>query len=222
MFAVIFAVKPKPAEWDAYLDYAKLLRPELERVDGFIDNERFTSKRRPGWLLSLSTWRDEKAVIRWRTTPIHHGIQRKGRSQVFEDYHLRVGEIVADSAPAPGQVLREQRFDETERGAAKLVAITEQRLDPPPQDADAARLATRLGGPDATQGTELVDWDLFESITRTGAFALVTSWRTAATVLTPPSEGARQRRIRVIREYGMFDRAEAPQFHPPVDAAPPR
>src|SRR5438093_13312173 len=67
MFAVIFEVDPKPEQWDAYLGYAKLLRPELERVDGFVDNERFSSMRREGWLLSLSIWRDEKAVIRWRT-----------------------------------------------------------------------------------------------------------------------------------------------------------
>ena len=37
MFSVIFEVHPKPDQWDAYLDNAKRLRPELERVDGFVD-----------------------------------------------------------------------------------------------------------------------------------------------------------------------------------------
>ena len=36
MFSVIFEVHPKPDQWDAYLANAKLLRPELERVDGCI------------------------------------------------------------------------------------------------------------------------------------------------------------------------------------------
>ena len=36
----------------------------LESVEGFIDNERFESKRTEGRVLSHSTWRDEKAVIR--------------------------------------------------------------------------------------------------------------------------------------------------------------
>ena len=79
MFAVVFEVNPKPEQWDAYLGYAKSLRPELERIDGFIENERFSSLRRQGWLLSLSIWRDEKAVVRWRTSANHHEIQHKGR-----------------------------------------------------------------------------------------------------------------------------------------------
>ena len=39
MFAVIFEVQPKPERWNDYLDTARMLRPELERIEGFIDNE---------------------------------------------------------------------------------------------------------------------------------------------------------------------------------------
>ena len=39
MFAVIFEVNPRRERWDAYLGYAKMLRPELEQIDGFIENE---------------------------------------------------------------------------------------------------------------------------------------------------------------------------------------
>ena len=67
MFSVIFEVHPRPERFDLYLDLAKGLRPILEGIDGFIDNERFESTRRPGWILSHSTWRDEKSVVRWRT-----------------------------------------------------------------------------------------------------------------------------------------------------------
>ncbi|MBV9523342.1 MAG: antibiotic biosynthesis monooxygenase, partial [Alphaproteobacteria bacterium] len=145
MFVVIFEVTPKPERWDEYLSYAKRLKPELEKIDGFIDNERFSSKRREGWLLSLSTWRDEKALIRWRTLAAHHEIQEKGRFEVFADYHLRVGEVVADTALPPGQVLREQRFDETESGAAKRVTIAEGSLDGLPPEPGLDLLASRLG-----------------------------------------------------------------------------
>jgi heme-degrading monooxygenase HmoA len=68
MFSVIFEVHPKADQWDAYLNNAKMLRPELVQVDGFIDNIRYKSLTRDGWILSLSGWRDEKAVVRWRTT----------------------------------------------------------------------------------------------------------------------------------------------------------
>ena len=125
MFAVIFIVQPKKDRFDDYLNLAKFLKPELEKIDGFIDNERFGSKRTEGRVLSLSAWRDEKAVIRWRTLGIHHEVQKKGRFEIFEDYHLRVGEITADNEVPRGQKLKELRFDETEVGNAKVVTISE-------------------------------------------------------------------------------------------------
>src|SRR5207248_1291448 len=158
MFAVVFEVNPKPERWDAYLGYAKMLRPELEQIDGFIDNERFSSLRREGWLLSLAIWRDEKAVIRWRTCARHHEVQQKGRTAVFGDYHLRVGEIIGDTRLPAGQVLREQRFDET-AAAAKLIALSEAAPEGLPAGPDADTIATRLGLLD-TAHPGLIDWDV--------------------------------------------------------------
>ena len=63
MFAVIFVVHPKDGHKDEYLGLAKELKPILEGIDGFIDNERFASQRTEGDILSLSTWRDEKVRI---------------------------------------------------------------------------------------------------------------------------------------------------------------
>src|SRR5438067_13269591 len=172
MFAVIFEVNPKAEQWDAYLGYAKLLRPELEQIDGFIDNERFSSLRRKGWLLSLSIWRDEKAVIRWRTRARHHEVQQKGRTEVFGDYHLRVGGIIADNRRPAGQVLREQRFDET-AAVAKLIVLSEAAPEGLPDKPEpGGAVAARLGGLDiANPG--LVDWDAFESIVQPGKFILL-------------------------------------------------
>ena len=62
MFSVIFEVYPKEQRFEEYLALAKHLKPILEKIDGFVDNESFESKRRPGWILSHSTWRDEKSV----------------------------------------------------------------------------------------------------------------------------------------------------------------
>ena len=125
MFVVIFEVQPKKGRQDQYLELAKFLKPALERIDGFIDNERFASRQIEGRVLSLSTWRDEKAVIRWRTLAVHHGVQEKGRTEVFADYHLRVGEITSDTHVPTSQSLKEQRLDATEVGEAKALTITE-------------------------------------------------------------------------------------------------
>ena len=215
MFAVIFEVIPKPEQWDAYLGYAKQLRPELEKIEGFIENERFASKRRKGWLLSLSTWKDEKAVVRWRTHAGHHGVQEKGRFEVFRDYHLRVGEVTGDSRLPAGERLPTQRLDETEAGAARLVALTERALGTLPENTDPAEIARRIGLPEA-QGR--VDWDVFENINRASSFILLTSWRKAedAASWQPADDGIRHRTVRIVRDYGMRQRQEAPQYYPPV------
>src|SRR5262249_14499955 len=93
MFSVIFEVHPKTEQWDTYLGTARLLKPEIERIDGFIDNVRYRSLTREGWVLSLSGWRDEKALVRWRTQAGHHMAQEKGRGEILADYHLRVGQV---------------------------------------------------------------------------------------------------------------------------------
>src|SRR4051794_10992430 len=141
MFAVIFEVRPKAERWDDYLQQAGLLRPELVQVDGFVANERYKSLQRPGWVLSLSIWRDEKAVVRWRTVAMHHAAQEKGRFEVFADYHLRVGEVTADSGMPHGKPLPEQRFDETEIGLAKHIVISERTLP----EVAPAEVAARFG-----------------------------------------------------------------------------
>jgi heme-degrading monooxygenase HmoA len=214
MFAVIFEVQPKPERWDDYVGIAKTLKPSLEKIDGFIDNERFSSRRRKGRLLSLSIWRDEKAVIRWRTLAQHHQAQEKGRFELFEDYHLRVGEITADTGTAQGEKLPQQRFDETEVGAARAMTISEWTpVDDRPRG-DTAAPGLRDAGIEG-----LVDHEAFESITSEGKLLLLAAWREAAAAETwvPPATTGyklRHRQVRIIRDYGMLDRREAPQFYP--------
>ena len=71
MIAVIFEVWPESDRKQEYLDIAAGLRPLLEQVDGFISIERFESLSEPGKILSLSVFRDEAAVARWRQLEQH-------------------------------------------------------------------------------------------------------------------------------------------------------
>lgn len=96
MIAVIFEVEPDPARRQEYLDTAQALRDALQAIDGFISIERFESLTHPGRLLSLSFWRDEEAVARWRTLDAHREAQAAGRGGVFRDYRLRVAQVVRD------------------------------------------------------------------------------------------------------------------------------
>ena len=96
MIAVIFEVWPADGRKQAYLDIAAGLRPELEKIDGFISVERFESLTQPGKILSLSFWRDEAAVLRWRSLESHRRAQEAGRGGVFQNYRLRVAQVLRD------------------------------------------------------------------------------------------------------------------------------
>lgn len=96
MMAVIFEVTPAPGQRGAYLEAAAALKPLLAQIDGFVSIERFESLSEPGKLLSLSFWRDEEAVARWRQQEAHRSTQAAGRDHVFADYRLRVAAVVRD------------------------------------------------------------------------------------------------------------------------------
>ena len=96
MIAVIFEVTPAPGMTQEYLDLAATLRPELERFDGFVSIERFASLTTEGKILSVSFWRDEDAVKRWRNVEQHRMAQARGRGGVFVDYRLRVAKVIRD------------------------------------------------------------------------------------------------------------------------------
>jgi hypothetical protein len=65
----------------------------------------------------------------------------------------------------------------------------------------------------------MLAWDVFDAVLTPGDLMLLISWRTERVAqvfekaVKMPSDG-RFRRVRVVRDYGMFDRREAPQYYP--------
>jgi heme-degrading monooxygenase HmoA len=219
MFSVLFEVNPESARWDDYLDRAKLLRPELEQIDGFVANVRYRSLTRDGWILSLSEWRDEKALVRWRTKARHHDVQLEGRQEILHDYRLRVGQVTQDTEPPAGLELREQRLDETEVGPTTVVLTTARRTAEAVTQSTPQEIAVSLGLVPAASG--LVSWDVYDAVLKSGDVILMASWRDDAAArvheqtLALPDD-CRTRRVRVVRDYGLKDRREAPQYYPDV------
>jgi heme-degrading monooxygenase HmoA len=213
MFSVIFEVFPRRDRFDDYLALAKQLRPTLQQMDGFIDNERFASRSRPGWILSHSTWRDEKSLVRWRTLAEHHQVQQQGRDEILADYHLRVGDVQADS---DGPV-QQQRYDPTEIGAGTIVTLTELMADEDEPTGGASDPRSLVGAPPDPE--LVVDHDVFDSIYNPGKLAVLISWRSETAVAdwqpTAPAghTSIRHRVVLVVRDYAMFDRREAPQYY---------
>lgn len=208
MFVVLFGVQPHVELWEVYLAVAALLRPELEAIEGFIDNTRFASARTPGRLLSLSTWRDEKSLIRWRTQATHHDQgQQRGRLEIFAYYRLRVAEVTADTHPPAGVPLPQSRYDQTEVGAAKAATVFEPLIT----GSDTAM-------PDLDGAGGLADVERYDGVLEPHAPLLLASWTDLAAARggTPPMPTVRIRHARVIREYGLRERREAPQYFPDI------
>ena len=96
MIAVIFESWPKPGSGETYLDMGRSMTSLVEGFDGFISIERFESTFEPGKFLALSFWRDEEAVEKWRNVMEHRKVQEGGRNTIFNDYRLRVANVVRD------------------------------------------------------------------------------------------------------------------------------
>ena len=96
MYAVIFEAHPRRERYDNYFSIAASLTPELEKIDGFISIERFSSLVEEGKVLSISFWRDEKAGKEWRSHMEHRAVQDRGRQEIFTDYRIRVMSLVRD------------------------------------------------------------------------------------------------------------------------------
>ena len=96
MIAVIFEVWPASGRKEDYLDIAATLKPDLEKMEGFISVERFQSLADPAKFLSLSFFRDEEAVRAWRNLPGHRAAQARGRRGILGDYRLRVARVLRD------------------------------------------------------------------------------------------------------------------------------
>ena len=136
---------------------------------------------------------------------------------------MRVGQITYDNQVPEGQVIEEQRLDETEVGDGTAVTfVNAKRPDtlseaaPPSETAAYLMLDQKAGG--------LVGWDVYDGVLTPGDLILMMVWKMqddaeAFEKRAKLPEGSRLRLVRVVRDYGMFDRREAPQYYPEVERA---
>jgi len=198
MHALFFEVTPRPGHEDHYFEHAAALRPILEQNEGLIFIDRYKSLARPGTILSHSLWEDEASLVRWRNDTRHQVAQKAGREVHFSDYRLRIARVI-------------QSFTR-EDGGRKLAP----GKDPGPAPRRLIAVVESNGRPYGDEG------EAFLSVNREDVYVTVmpveTGKQGGELVRAAGKEDfiTSARLCLVSRDYGMFDRREAPQTFAPL------
>ena len=205
MISQFFEVQIKEGQSNRYLDAAASLKPSLEAMGGCLFIERFKSLSRKNLLLSYQIWQDEGSMVAWRVDAKHHAVQEMGREKVFDDYRIRIA-----------QVLLEERPGKTAWRPERLSPYNDPKRRPP-----TFVVASESRNPELPVKTAW-ERDDFDSVYRPGNFAHlvdVPSFEAGVDFgqqLFADSTTEYFRVFEVTRDYGMFNRLEAPQYYPPV------
>src|SRR5437867_1833200 len=208
MIGLFFEVQTRPGHRDQYLDLAASLKPELESMGGCLFIDRFRSLTRENLLLSYQIWQDEGALTAWRAHAHHHDVQTIGHERVFSDYRIRVAQVIHEAKPgqAVWQPDRRTPYNDPARRKPTYILAAESKHATLPAETKWRR-------------------DAFTSVYRDEHFAHL---------IDLPDEqagvefGSRLfadptvqyfRVFEVMRDYGMHERTEAPQYYPPVERA---
>jgi len=201
MQALLFEVDPRDGHEEHYFTHAAALRPLLKEHTGLIFIDRFKSLSRPSIILSHSHWRDEAAIAKWRIDAKHHKTQAAGRNQHFKDYRIRISHVLKNYAR--GNEIAEW----SDEGAYSDSSFTD------------ARFLTII----ATEDEPFPDGEAFLSVNFENSYLTVAAAETEATGTALIARASETPNVTnamlafVSRDYGMFEREEAPQYFPPVN-----
>ena len=202
MHALLFEMEPRDGHEKYYFQHATKLRPILMQHDGLIYIERFKSLARPKVILSHSLWQDEASIARWRTNSEHHKSQSAGRFKHFQNYRIRISHVLryADTNASVQEWGNEGSYSAPDFLTDRFIAILRSRKQ-----------------------LRKAEGETFASVTETDSYL---------TILDVVSEDDGQSKIdeaqgdasiltallaRVSRDYGMYERAEAPQYFKAVE-----
>lgn len=188
MHALFFEMRPLPGHLDHYFAHVARLRPVLAQHTGLSFLDRYLSLTDPDLLLSHQLWASEEALVAWRADRDHRRSQTAGRNVHFADYRIRVGARVIHQA-----VGHPARTDE-----AAPAEVTHM-------------LALYSTAPVIADG-----FRAFESVNHKGRFIALASYPALAVAKDAldsfrDAEGLQEAAIYSLRrDYGQFDRAQAP------------
>jgi heme-degrading monooxygenase HmoA len=201
MQTLLFEVNPRAGHEDHYFKHAAALRPKLDQQPGLIAIDRYKSDSRSNVILSYSLWKDEASLARWRTDPHHHRSQLAGRNRHFADYRLRISQALL-------RYSRESGFEDwSDSGAYNDEALVRPRY-----------LCIVASDQEPYQGKG----ESFQSVNQADSFVTLINVESAAVGRSVVETTSKSDNVSssvwclISRDYGMFDRDEAPQYFAPV------
>ena len=210
MFCVMIEAEPRKDQWDAYLAKTDMLRPELERAAGLVEATRYRSLTRDGWILSLSDWSDERAVLGWHLRMGHNEDEERGWNHLLADYRLRFGEVTSDTRQADDQKTAWRRPDQTGPGQGTYVTLIDVPYTPKGVGSDNPQELALYLGFDLYSYGDCISWDIFEALSTPGEIILTVTWKDAqsatdhaGTQIVP--DDARVRVVELVFDEAMSD-----------------
>lgn len=199
MHALLFEVEPRAGHEEHYFSHAAALRPLLASHAGLLFIDRFKSLTRPNVILSHSHWRDEASLAKWRTNAKHHRSQAAGRNRHFRDYRIRIAHVL--ETYMPGDATTRWPHDGAYRDPAshtpRFLTIVATEGEAFPDGGEAFR-SVNFEDAYLTVGVSETELEGNAIVSRASQSGNVTNAMLAM----------------VSRDYGMFDRDEAPQLFP--------
>ena len=196
MLALLFEVMPKPGHTEHYFRHVDILKPVLAKHTGMVWLDRYRSLSRDNLILSHQLWEDDAAITRWREDKVHQGSQSAGRNKHFQDYRIRIAEVFA----------RVDKGEEMQRFATGADASGDYLIVGHSRDEALLELG-----------------ESFASVNIPGNFAGISQAADEDQALEALSSIAEKPAMtwafaaRMTRDYGMYERAQAPQDYPAIE-----
>ena len=201
MQTLLFEVQPREGHEDHYFAHAAKLKPLVMAQSGLLFLDRFQSLSRDGLILSHSRWRDEAAIASWRSNGTHYQTQVAGRMKHFADYRIRIATAILHLDEHGTISASEDKSSYWDDGAKppRYHAIIASQDEPYDGTGESFKSVYNEGVYLHVQECKtLADGEaLMESLKKVDAVQYAYLSHTS-------------------RDYGMFERDEAPQFLPEV------
>jgi heme-degrading monooxygenase HmoA len=180
------------------------LKELVKDQPGFISQTPFRSIDQDGGQVLYVRFDNDEHLHAWKNQPTHLRIQAKGRSQVFSDYRLRIGNEVTDNEPGT--------LDNLTVSAGKYLLLWQY----------PNRMANlTIWDSYSEQMTPQVDSGVWQSLVDAATYVSdtqilrISSWPSKDVAIAvrdsiPRVDGGDLRLIYVERDYGRFQRKEAP------------